>query len=1575
MCSLVPSGREVGNAWIICRSKSYAGHMYYFNSLTGEAVWNLSETEAAKAERRTQFLQSQPGFLIEDCPEPAEAPKADTANKQPCSNMNQFPPCIAPPKVYNKQIINNCFPKSAMCMPHGHTHNMSHQFHLCNPMNPIPFNVPLAPAPNPSTWNAAPQQLFVPPTCNQPNFEDVYLHNMSNMPNATRCSGISQKQLGIGQARQKFHINRHRPNKGRFQTKPNKKEDLRFFLLKKREDQIKKKEFQVRANEGASYNSKYKQDGINPLSISIQRKYHSLGTNEEEDEQNYDDYEHLGYDYGVKKQGDNTPHRPRIRRRYNFSANEAENDEDNEWLEHSNNKNTDTNQGGVSLYPSRIKRRSYSFSANEGENNDDNVWLEDSNNKHTDTNQEDVSPYPSRIKRRSYSFSANEGENNDDNVWLEDSNNKHTDTNQEDVSPYPSRIKRRSYSFSANEGENNDDNVWLEDSNNKHTDTNQEDVSPYPSRIKRRSYSVSANEEENDEDHEWLEQTNNKRADTNQGDVSPRPSYIIRNYSFSANQKGKNYEANEWLEHSNTYSDTKGDIGPRPLCIRRKSFSANQAGEKNTDEGFDYTNDKYKDTNKSYVNTLPSLSRSPKPNEEDFVNNDDMRLKKSLDSQGDITPLERKFTNTLQVKESSGVTYIVPDSDVFLNNIDLLTDVLNSDKHFRLLVPRMIMNKIETATKTRYATLAYKALYFIHEQSDANLALIEKENEENERSDDDILNFCSQLIDQESMVLLTDDTELINNANTNNSNIHIITTARMKQLVNEDKSKETVTSNYKSNETTTRNIDLEELANMKITIDNKSNIQHDEEISKSAITKCLNTEKGLDQNKVENQFCAKGVSQNVKKACDIGVQASFELNSVSAPRITDDMMDEVVPPDSNKTNDIALCKTDEISLKHNFPCDLSPNTKISNNKKMHEIKAKSTLSSDRSKVNNRVGSICPVSIINETTLSDSKSLNKINEGSDNSSIIYRNSNRRENVTMEDSSTSVISNTTSNVDTESERAGVQKAITEADDSIVMFKVKNGQMEEALRVKADEWVSRFVQIMEEALSQLLQREPGRAPGCMPPPWTLREAVQCVRLRFRHGPHVEHAADCLLAFSRDHGDLRGNIKSNIAPHKYMELYSYGVYLIDALQGILSSNEDLLMAEQALSKLLDDIKQSHLDPGNQDSFNDISEQECEANVASDKHTSYAEVNQDDKKTEILKESPRRRKKNQSPASTPGKYNLRSQRKSNKEENRETSDNVTVTDPTRIDSQSSFLTIFSLMNTSEKPHPIMGLETSGDKQNKSGSPSSNKMDEHINSSGESTTPILNGDPNMNEPKIVRNFFKCVEFEERLIKNKTGHFDDNQDAWRYYNDDDEDEGELVINEEFTGNYENEDYYMDSDSYNMNLDNLWYNGNMAEETNLNSSLQNSRAPNANCENETVTFKLFMEDLESDILKAYSSIHDFLVRSSESLQSVDTSADDIGRMQARAEKTIACISNMCDQFKSVLTRENTNQSVFQILSKKEFEDIIVENDDKDSYRAFISKCLEDGSLLKESIELVLAGCKLKTTLLTGCELKAA
>lgn len=47
---------SVGNSWVVCRSKSYSGHVYYFNTLSGEAVWNLSDTEVRSTFRKVNTI-------------------------------------------------------------------------------------------------------------------------------------------------------------------------------------------------------------------------------------------------------------------------------------------------------------------------------------------------------------------------------------------------------------------------------------------------------------------------------------------------------------------------------------------------------------------------------------------------------------------------------------------------------------------------------------------------------------------------------------------------------------------------------------------------------------------------------------------------------------------------------------------------------------------------------------------------------------------------------------------------------------------------------------------------------------------------------------------------------------------------------------------------------------------------------------------------------------------------------------------------------------------------------------------------------------------------------------------------------------------------------------------------------------------------------------------------------------------------------------------------------------------------------------------------------------------------------
>lgn len=144
-------------------------------------------------------------------------------------------------------------------------------------------------------------------------------------------------------------------------------------------------------------------------------------------------------------------------------------------------------------------------------------------------------------------------------------------------------------------------------------------------------------------------------------------------------------------------------------------------------------------------------------------------------------------------------------------------------------------------------------------------------------------------------------------------------------------------------------------------------------------------------------------------------------------------------------------------------------------------------------------------------------------------------------------------------------------TEIEDKNVMFEVTSSDMEECLSRKCDEFISRFVQIIEEASTQVLQQDPPFVLDTMPPPWTIYEATECIKRKFHNDNDIVDAANKLLNVLFVIGGLRGTHKVNkvsknfpflmfciflgkitidISPQKYMEMYSYGVYLIDALQ-----------------------------------------------------------------------------------------------------------------------------------------------------------------------------------------------------------------------------------------------------------------------------------------------------------------------------------------------------------------------------------------------------------------------------------------
>lgn len=101
--------------------------------------------------------------------------------------------------------------------------------------------------------------------------------------------------------------------------------------------------------------------------------------------------------------------------------------------------------------------------------------------------------------------------------------------------------------------------------------------------------------------------------------------------------------------------------------------------------------------------------------------------------------------------------------------------------------------------------------------------------------------------------------------------------------------------------------------------------------------------------------------------------------------------------------------------------------------------------------------------------------------------------------------------------------------EIEDKNVMFEVTSSDMEDCLSRKCDEFISRFVQIIEEASAQVLQQDPPFILDTMPPPWTIYEATECIKRKFFNDNDIVDAANKLLNVLFEIGGLRGTNRVN--------------------------------------------------------------------------------------------------------------------------------------------------------------------------------------------------------------------------------------------------------------------------------------------------------------------------------------------------------------------------------------------------------------------------------------------------------------
>ncbi|XP_053622137.1 uncharacterized protein LOC128681879 isoform X2 [Plodia interpunctella] len=139
----------------------------------------------------------------------------------------------------------------------------------------------------------------------------------------------------------------------------------------------------------------------------------------------------------------------------------------------------------------------------------------------------------------------------------------------------------------------------------------------------------------------------------------------------------------------------------------------------------------------------------------------------------------------------------------------------------------------------------------------------------------------------------------------------------------------------------------------------------------------------------------------------------------------------------------------------------------------------------------------------------------------------------------------------------------------------FQVKSKFMVDNIRSNIDEWICTFRQIMEYGLSSYLQKNSSEIPLCLLPPWTLHEAVTCVRkvVDARGVWKVTVVADELSLLLLNNCCKRGELKKDIKPEKLMCVFGCGVLLVELLQSTVTS-QALSDTQQLLYDMLHRIQ-----------------------------------------------------------------------------------------------------------------------------------------------------------------------------------------------------------------------------------------------------------------------------------------------------------------------------------------------------------------------------------------------------------------
>ncbi|XP_063635232.1 uncharacterized protein LOC134805986 isoform X2 [Cydia splendana] len=710
--------------------------------------------------------------------------------------------------------------------------------------------------------------------------------------------------------------------------------------------------------------------------------------------------------------------------------------------------------------------------------------------------------------------------------------------------------------------------------------------------------------------------------------------------------------------------------------------------------------------------------------------------------------------------------YIIPTTRVLLNNMRFLTSLVISDDRIRLLTPRDVVRTLRCAafsSNDRLADYASRARTF---------AIRQMRKIPDNLKDRPNVKSCLELIAPNiHVVRLVDEKDMLNQESINDGTI---TVTELKRYL-------TRTSTPKLTPVRKMHTICEQI---KIIVPNaevqsesspqvaEPQIQIQESLEGPSICNATTNSTTLESPRLDTE-------KTGQKEIEIQTDLPPEKRTANACVQTDfNFISPSFEINANKN------KTSEAANAVNYLCDKQTNFNFTSSERGHnEIKTSSIEDTAEASNDNKAAAPRKIRLkrLQHSNVSSNTEEKKAfkwrrrrntqqatvveheqgypsNSGTSSTSHVIQNDDSVDNSKLSDASVAeamVDESSTSGVisnSIDSDRQPIQNELN-TDPSIVVYEVTSDYMTDRLILRSDEWMSRFVQIMEEVLSQVLLFDPPFVDATLPPPWTFYEATVCVKRKFTNETKIVYASDKLAIFLLKINDDRGNLVTKLSPTDFMKMYTFGINLVNTLQSVLKDCEDVHIASQNLSQLLSDIREPDLDESyDMETFN--YEEPNHSPNFSEAVTDMSTIISGFPPMPATNNCPENKEKSQSCNNSPARYSLRSSHSHSQQKKKE---EEVQTQTNAVCNENKKYTLFSSLGLQKREIKV----DSGITKTISNDP----KDQQLKPPSPLTlTPEASENAQDAKPKIVRNFNICPEFEKRLNGEICSNATDNNDS-------------------------------------------------------------------------------------------------------------------------------------------------------------------------------------------------------------------